>query len=209
MLKYGVIESFLEIDNLSDAYSSRIERLTYCRNAGLKEIQKTYKNPIIYIPMDMDLDLFDLMSNSKLEDLIYFFMNQEKIDCLLPFSTPYYYDIFALRKKGWVNGNALIKPTASMLQWNVQYSPVDATQITYGLDVDLGLDGTPDLQPEYQETSYMIFAGVSSSAYTAPPAPPAGDTVPDQVGPFNIGVTTASGDAVVTFVLNGVSSNYS
>ena len=107
------------------------------------------------------------------------------------------------------NGNALIKPTASMLQWNVQYSPVDATQITYGLDVDLGLDGTPDLQPEYQETSYMIFAGVSSSAYTAPPAPPAGDTVPDQVGPFNIGVTTASGDAVVTFVLNGVSSNYS
>ena len=107
------------------------------------------------------------------------------------------------------NGNALIKPTASMMQWNVQYSPVDATQVTFGLDVDLGLDGTPDLQPEYQETSYMIFAGVSSSAYSAPPVPPAGDTVPDQVGPFNIGVTSASGDGVVTFVLNGVSSNYS
>jgi glycosyltransferase involved in cell wall biosynthesis len=109
LLKYKVIESFLEIDNLSSNYNSRIERLTYCRNAGLKEIQKTYKDPIIYIPMDMDLDLFDLMSNSKLEELIYFFVNQEKIDCLLPFSTPYYYDIFALRKKGWVNGNALIK----------------------------------------------------------------------------------------------------
>ena len=107
------------------------------------------------------------------------------------------------------NGNALIKPTAAMMQWNVQYSPVDATQVTFGLDVDLGLDGTPDLQPEYQETAYMIFAGVSSSAYSAPPVPPAGDTVPDQVGPFNIGVTSASGDGVVTFVLNGVSSNYS
>ena len=109
LLKYEVIDNFLEIDNLSDTYNSRIERLTYCRNAGLKEIQKTYKDPIIYIPMDMDLDLFDLMSNSKLEELISFFMNLEKIDCLLPFSTPYYYDIFALRKKGWVNGNALIK----------------------------------------------------------------------------------------------------
>ena len=58
-----------------------------------------------------------------------------------------------------------------------------------------------------------ICSGVGSSPPPspppAPPAPPAGDTVPDQVGPFNIGVTTASGDAVVTFVLNGVSSNYS
>ena len=106
------------------------------------------------------------------------------------------------------NGSSTIKPTASMMQWNVQYSPVDGTQITYDLDVDLGLDGNPDLQPDYQETSYMIYAGVMSSAYTPPPPNPAGDTVPDQVGPFNVGVSTVSGNAVVSFQITGVSSNY-
>jgi hypothetical protein len=109
LLKDKAITSFLEIDNLVDDYNSRIERLSYCRNAGLKEIKNSYKDNILYIPMDMDLDLFELLNCSELEELITFFVDQKEIDCILPFSTPYYYDIFALRKKGWVNGNALYK----------------------------------------------------------------------------------------------------
>tara|TARA_B100001996_G_scaffold199502_1_gene152705 strand:- start:11535 stop:14900 length:3366 start_codon:yes stop_codon:yes gene_type:complete len=107
------------------------------------------------------------------------------------------------------NGSCTIKPTASMMQWVFDMSPVDATQVTFQLDVDLGLEGTPDLQPEYQETAYMIFAGVSSDAYTPPPGGGAGDQTPDQVGPFNIAVTQASGDGLVSFNLTGVSNTYS
>ena len=107
------------------------------------------------------------------------------------------------------SGSCTIKPTATDMQWVFDMSPVDATQCTFQLDVDLDLDGTPDLKPEYQETAYMIFAGVSSDAYTPPPGGGAGDQTPDQVGPFNIGVTTASADGQVSFTLTGVSSTYS
>ena len=41
LLKDKAITSFLEIDNLVDDYNSRIERLSYCRNAGLKEIKNS------------------------------------------------------------------------------------------------------------------------------------------------------------------------
>jgi hypothetical protein len=107
LLSNGNIDAFIEIDNLSENYKSRIERLTYCRNAGLKQIKSNFSDPVIYIPMDMDLELFNSVNTIEFEKLINFFIENTKIDCLLPFSTPYYYDIFALRKKGWVNGNAL------------------------------------------------------------------------------------------------------
>tara|TARA_B100000902_G_scaffold173597_1_gene167512 strand:- start:2468 stop:5875 length:3408 start_codon:yes stop_codon:yes gene_type:complete len=106
-------------------------------------------------------------------------------------------------------GSCTIKPPATDMQWTIDDSPVDGTQITFDLDVDLDLDGTPDLKPQYQQTAYMIFGGVNSSVYTAPPQGDTGDRYPDQVGPFNIGVTTASGNATVTFDIDGVDSNYS
>ena len=105
------------------------------------------------------------------------------------------------------DGTATIKPTASQMQWVVNQSPVDGTQITFGLDVDLGLTTDPDIKPEFQTTAYMIFAGVSSSAYVAPP-PTTGDNIPDQVAAFAIGVTTASADGTVTFNITGVDGAY-
>jgi len=102
------IDEFIEIDNLSDKYQSRIKKLAFCRNEGLKQIKKIFKEPSLFLPMDMDIDLFKFMDNEKFNNLLkYFIMNE--IDALFPFSIPYYYDIFALRKKGWVNGNDVNK----------------------------------------------------------------------------------------------------
>ena len=101
------INSFIEVDNLSEKYSSRIERLMVSRNKGLDYINDKIKNPALYIPMDMDLDLFSLIEFSKFEKIINDFIHSES-DGIFPYSTPYYYDIFALRKKGWVNGNNLL-----------------------------------------------------------------------------------------------------
>tara|TARA_Y100000992_G_scaffold163574_1_gene109748 strand:- start:246 stop:1145 length:900 start_codon:yes stop_codon:yes gene_type:complete len=102
------IDEFIEIDNLSDKYQSRIKKLVYCRNKGLEQVKKNFKESSLFIPMDMDMDLFKLMDNKKFNNLLEYFINNE-IDALFPFSIPYYYDIFALRKKGWVNGNDVNK----------------------------------------------------------------------------------------------------
>lgn len=103
-----IIDEFIEIDNLSVKYESRIKRLVICRNEGLKQIKLNFKEPSLFLPMDMDMDLFKFMDNSKFNYLIKYFLNSE-IDALFPFSLPYYYDIFALRKKGWVNRNNVNK----------------------------------------------------------------------------------------------------
>lgn len=103
-----LISNFIEIDNLEDKYKSRIERLSISRNKGLEYIQTNLELPVVYIPMDMDLDLFGLLTTTELERIIELFTNNNEIDGLFPFSTPFYYDIFALRAKNWVKGNNLL-----------------------------------------------------------------------------------------------------
>jgi hypothetical protein len=102
------INQIIEIDNLEKEYSSRIERLTICRNEGLNYIGKMIDKEALYIPMDMDLDLFSLTSFEELEKIINTFISRDNFDGLFPFSVPHYYDIFALRATGWVNGNNLL-----------------------------------------------------------------------------------------------------
>lgn len=102
------LNEFIEIDNLENLYNSRIERLAICRNEGLKYIDKHCNDKAVYIPMDMDLNLFKLMSLNEFEDLVNYFLDCD-YDSIFPFSVPHYYDIFALRKAGWVNGNNLLK----------------------------------------------------------------------------------------------------
>jgi len=106
--KDKTIDEFIEMDNLSTKYQSRIKKLVLCRNEGLKQIKKHFKEPSLFLPMDMDMDLFKFMDNEKFDNLLKYFINNE-IDALFPFSIPYYYDIFALRKTGWVNGNDVNK----------------------------------------------------------------------------------------------------
>lgn len=104
----NLISNFIEIDHLEDEYNSRIERLSISRNKGLQCVKTNSDLPVIYIPMDMDLDLFGLLSTIELESLIKSFAKNKEIDGMFPFSTPFYYDIFALRAKNWVKGNNIL-----------------------------------------------------------------------------------------------------
>lgn len=104
----NLMSNFIEIDHLEDEYNSRIERLSISRNKGLQCVKTNSDLPVIYIPMDMDLDLFGLLSTIELENLIKSFAKNKEIDGLFPFSTPFYYDIFALRAKNWVKGNNIL-----------------------------------------------------------------------------------------------------
>lgn len=97
---------FIEEDNLNQKFQNRIEILAYCRNKGLQTIDKTKDS--LYIPMDLDIDLFSFIEPQNFVNLINNFLNDENLDALFPFSDPYYYDIFALRKMGWVNKNEVL-----------------------------------------------------------------------------------------------------
>ena len=55
-----LINEFFEIDNLEEIYDSRVERLSICRNEGLEYLSSQLNNgELIYIPMDMDISLFE------------------------------------------------------------------------------------------------------------------------------------------------------
>ena len=86
----------------------------------------------------------------------------------------------------------------------------NASQVNFTLGVTVGLNSDPTIQPTYQETAYMIFLGVSATAYTAPP-PPAdtGDNIPGDFGPLNITTSTASGTASTSFQITDCDGVYS
>lgn len=108
LIKKNNIDYFLEIDNLEEQYDSRIQRLSICRNKALEVINKIMTQSVIYIPMDMDIDLFKRTDIKNFQKIIDQFSENTGLDAIFPFSTPFYYDIFALRKKGWVNKNNLL-----------------------------------------------------------------------------------------------------
>ena len=103
-----IIDEFIQIDNLEKKYDSRIERIAVCRNKGIETFKDKIKEFSIYIPMDLDLNLFKFVDIETFESLIDSFIDNNNAQGYFPFSFPYYYDIFALRKKGWVDGNALL-----------------------------------------------------------------------------------------------------
>ena len=103
------IDYLKEIDNLAEVEDSRISRLVICRNEALNYLKSQFQNNLIYIPMDFDIDLFKLTTPKEFDLLINFFVSNDNIDSLFPFSLPYYYDIFALRSKDWVDKNNLLK----------------------------------------------------------------------------------------------------
>ncbi len=98
---------FIEEDNVKNNFHNRIEILSHCRNIGLQNIEKT--DDVLYIPIDLDIDLFSLIKPKSFIDLVKNFQNNKDIDALFPYSDPYYYDIFALRKQGWVDNNAVLQ----------------------------------------------------------------------------------------------------
>lgn len=62
----------VEKDMLDNQFSNRIEKLSYCRNVGLRMIDRA--EDAIYIPMDMDIDLFTHFNIFKFHKLVISFI---------------------------------------------------------------------------------------------------------------------------------------
>lgn len=96
---------FINFDLKKDNIENRIERIAKSRNECLKQIDN-FNKETVYIPLDLDIDLFAYTNLEEIEKLINKAIYFKKNNAIFPFSTPFYYDIFALRAENWVKINS-------------------------------------------------------------------------------------------------------
>lgn len=94
------------LDCIDEQFPDREQRIAYSRNYIFNKVRdksKSRKNshPELYIPIDLDSEIAHSM------DVMQFIKECQRVvkgetDAVFPASEPYYYDIYALRAKGWV-----------------------------------------------------------------------------------------------------------
>ncbi len=109
----GVIESILP---------NRIQRLAFCRNIYVKELRenKLYKDVDFVAIVDFDIKNNRLRLN-ELKKLI----GEQSWDAVFANQTGRYYDIYALRKKGWVENDCF----ADYKKFSISMSSQDAKEL--------------------------------------------------------------------------------
>jgi hypothetical protein len=97
---------FISLGILENKYPNRIQRLTKCRNAYVNEIRKNkkYKN-IDYIAV---FD-FDIRNNRLDLRPLDFWLSKKNWAAIFANQTGNYYDIYALRKKGWSENDCFVE----------------------------------------------------------------------------------------------------
>jgi hypothetical protein len=88
-------------DNIN--IQKRTERIAYCRNKLINKIYKDYTEYDYVLFVDMD----DVLASGKLVETIgsCFMYNSDQWDGMFANSSSYYYDIWALRKKGYLESD--------------------------------------------------------------------------------------------------------
>ena len=98
---------YINLDGLENKFNNRIERIKISRNKCLETLNENKENyKAIYIPIDLDIEIFSLTSLKQFDELIEYVIKKNYSNGIFPFSTPFYYDIFALRAVNWVNYNS-------------------------------------------------------------------------------------------------------
>ena len=110
------------LGQLDRTYPSRIERLTFCRNAYVREIRENeiYKRTDFIVVID-----FDLKNNRLNLDALENLITRNDWNGLFANQTGFYYDIYALRKTGWVEKDCFIE----YQQLKQKYKPRRAKEI--------------------------------------------------------------------------------
>ena len=94
--------NYISLGEIESNYPNRIERLAFCRNAYVKEIREN----LLYKDVDFIAIIdFDIKNNrlelTELKKLI----SEHSWSAIFANQTGLYYDIYALRKKGWVEND--------------------------------------------------------------------------------------------------------
>ena len=100
--KDKTIDEFIEMDNLSDRYQSRIEKLVLCRNEGLNQIKKKLTDHLYFYLWIWTWIYLNLWIIKNLIILLKYFIEGEIDDIIVKFSINQDFDISSLRKKGYL-----------------------------------------------------------------------------------------------------------
>ena len=114
--------NYKSLGNIESTLPNRIERLAFCRNTYVKEIRenKLYKEIDFIAIID-----FDIRNNRlKLDDLKKL-INETSWSAIFANQAGLYYDIYALRKKGWVESDCF----GEYKKLSANMSPQDAKEI--------------------------------------------------------------------------------
>jgi hypothetical protein len=97
---------FLSLGKLEKKYPKRIERLTKCRNVYVNEIRSNKRYRLINYVAVFDFDI----KNNRLDlKVLNTWLNQKNWAALFTNQTGSYYDIYALRKKGWNENDCFVE----------------------------------------------------------------------------------------------------
>lgn len=113
---------YISLGAIESTLPSRIERLAFCRNVYVKEIRenKLYKNVDFVAIVDFDIKNNRLRLN-ELKKLL----GKQSWDAIFANQTGRYYDIYALRKKGWVENDCF----ADYKNFSMSMSSQDAKKL--------------------------------------------------------------------------------
>lgn len=98
--------SYISLGKIDSILPNRIQRLAFCRNVYVKEIRenKLYKDIDFIAIVDFDIKNNRLKLN-ELKKLI----GEQSWSAIFANQTGLYYDIYALRKKGWVENDCFVE----------------------------------------------------------------------------------------------------
>jgi hypothetical protein len=114
--------SYVSLGKIDSILPNRIQRLAFCRNVYVKEIRenKLYKDIDFIAIVDFDIKNNRLKLN-ELKKLI----GEQSWSAIFANQTGLYYDIYALRKKGWVENDCFVE----YKEFSMNMSPQDAKEL--------------------------------------------------------------------------------
>lgn len=97
--------NYISLGKIESRFPNRIKRLAFCRNVYVKEIRenKLYKDIDFIAIVDFDIKN-NRLKLRQIEKLI----SEDGWDAIFANQTGRYYDIYALRKKGWVENDCFV-----------------------------------------------------------------------------------------------------
>lgn len=93
------------LDHLDEIIPVREARIAFCRDRLLAKIGR-YAKDGLYVPIDLDSDIASSLQTEHFREACQL-VTSGRVTGVFPSSSPYYYDIHALRHHNWCSGSCL------------------------------------------------------------------------------------------------------
>ena len=99
------------LPSLDTVFPSRVARIAYCRQYLLgviaDKVDLDSSSNILYIPIDLDSEIFSTVNGDLFVRTCLLLLSNACLDAIFPSSSPFYYDVLALRASGWCSSDCM------------------------------------------------------------------------------------------------------